>query len=99
MKQKLRFLMMTLLCAVAGSLWAAETTDEFIFTSREWSATRNGEVDNWAIGLRANGYTAGQGTQVTTSATGDRPLLNVASTSDAPSSPSATISHLLLAVS
>ena len=60
---------MTLLCAVVGSLWAEETTDEFIFTSRDWSATLNGEVDNWE-GQRGSSYTAGQGTQVCTSATG-----------------------------
>ena len=52
-----------------GTAWADETTT-YVFGSRDWTA-KVGEVDaNWTSNLRASGYTAGQGTQITTSATG-----------------------------
>lgn len=53
----------------AGTAWGDETTT-YVFGSRDWTA-KVGEVDaNWTSNKRASGYTAGQGTQITTSATG-----------------------------
>lgn len=63
-------MMTMLLLAVMGSVWAVEVTTTYIFTSREWTATCNGEDANWNRGLRANGYTAGQGIQITAASTG-----------------------------
>ena len=70
MKKKLRLMMTMLLLAVMGSTWAAEVTTTYIFTSRDWTATCNGEEANWNRGTRASGYTSGQGIQITTSSSG-----------------------------
>lgn len=62
--------MTMLLLAVMGSVWAVEVTTTYIFTDREWTATCNGEEANWNRGQRANGYTTGQGIQITAASTG-----------------------------
>ena len=43
----------------------------YVFTNKSWAATLNGGDDaNWTSGKDGNGYTAGQGVQVTTGVTG-----------------------------
>lgn len=59
-----------LLAFSVGNAWAADVTTTYVFQDRDWKA-KIGEVDaNWTVGTRAAGFTAGQGTQITTSADG-----------------------------
>lgn len=69
MNQKLRLLMMTLLCAVVSIAWGAVTTT-YTFTDKAWKATNNGVDANWQNGKSGNSYQTGQGVQVTTGVTG-----------------------------
>ncbi|MBQ9203642.1 MAG: BACON domain-containing protein, partial [Prevotella sp.] len=73
MKKLLRLKAMLLLCALiagSGSVWAEDVTTTYIFTNRDWNATCGDESANWTCNTRAGGFTAGQGTQITKSATG-----------------------------
>ncbi len=49
---------------------AEDVTTTYLFTNRDWNATCDNEAANWTCNVRAGGFTAGQGTQVTTSSTG-----------------------------
>lgn len=62
--------MMTLLCAVLSTAWGAEATTTYVFGSRDWAATCNNVSANWTVGLRAGGFTDGQGIQITSSSNG-----------------------------
>ena len=73
MKKLLRLKAMLLLCALiagSGSVWAEDVVTTYIFNSRDWTATCNDEDANWNSNTRAGGYTAGQGTQITSSSSG-----------------------------
>ena len=53
---------------------AAESGDlnkyTYVFTSKDWNATLDEEEANWTSGKDGNGFTEGQGIQVTTGTTG-----------------------------
>ena len=66
MKQQLRFLMLTLLCAVFSAAWATEETTTYTFTSNKWAA----EPDNWTSGQAGNQLTQNRGVQITTGTSG-----------------------------
>ncbi len=67
MKQNLRLLLLTLLCAVVTGVWGqVKTTDTYTFTSKDWKATPS----DWTSGKNGNGFTDGQGVQVTTGTSG-----------------------------
>lgn len=42
----------------------------YVFSNKSWGATLNGDPADWTTGKDGNGYTAGQGVQVTTGVTG-----------------------------
>lgn len=42
----------------------------YVFSNKSWGATLNGDPADWTTGKEGNGYTAGQGVQVTTGVTG-----------------------------
>lgn len=56
------------------SKWIVEpggTTDfTYVFTSKSWAATLNDVAANWSSGGDGNGFTAGQGNQITTAKSG-----------------------------
>lgn len=60
-----------LLCALivgSGSLWATDIT--YTFTSKSWAANDGSGSANWTNVSDGNGFTSGQGIQVTTGTTG-----------------------------
>ena len=52
-----------------GNIWAAEKTDIYVFNSKSWTATLNGDPANWTSGKDGAGF-SNNGVQVTVSATG-----------------------------
>ena len=59
-----------LLCALmvgSSSVWAAEATDTYIFTSKSWTATLNDIAANWTSGKDGAGF-SNNGVQVTNNA-------------------------------
>lgn len=72
MKRKFKILiaamMLLAMINLTGKTWADETT--YTFTSASWEATSGGNTANWTSGAAGNGFTSGQGIQVTTTTTG-----------------------------
>lgn len=59
-------LSVTQLAAASGNL----NLYTYVFTSKDWKATLDGEEANWTSGKEGNGWTDGQGIQVTTGTSG-----------------------------
>ncbi len=62
---------MLLLCALivgSSNVWGTDVT--YTFTSKSWAATSGGSTADWTKGSDGNGFTSGQGIQVTTGTTG-----------------------------
>lgn len=70
MKKTFLLKTMLLLCAlvVGGSAWATDIT--YTFSSKAWAASDGSISANWTSGKNGNGFTSGQGVQVTTGTTG-----------------------------
>ncbi len=73
MKQKLlnKLLILTLFI-LGGALFSPAWGDDvtYTFTSKSWGATAGGYSANWTKGADGNGFTSGQGIQVTTTTSG-----------------------------
>ena len=69
-KQLLLTRMLLLVALLVGSVSAWATDITYTFTSKSWAATAGGSAANWTSGAEGNGYTSGQGIQVTTGTTG-----------------------------
>lgn len=63
-----RMLLLFALIVGSTSVWADKAT--YTFTTSDWNATLNNNAANWTSGKNGNGFTSGQGIQVTTGTTG-----------------------------
>ena len=63
-------LLLVAFVAGCGNVWGAEETTTYVFINRDWNATCDNADANWTCGTRGSGYTQGQGTQISTSASG-----------------------------
>lgn len=63
-RQSVLGLLLVFLTAFSSNIWGADT--EYTFSSKSWAAAPS----SWTSGGDGNGYTAGQGVQVTTTTTG-----------------------------
>jgi len=69
-KLKLFLTLLMLMCIGITQMWGAEETITYVFGDRDWAATVGETEANWTCNTRAAGFTANQGTQITTSADG-----------------------------